>query len=396
MTVRWQKDNRPMRVLFAGGGTGGHMMPGIATAEALERLAPQAEYLFLTTKRDRSMGYAGRLADMPTECIPGARWHGMRNALQFATRSTAALRAALRLFRRFRPHAVVGLGGYSCAAPVAVAKLLGVPAMLFEANARPGRTVRLLGPHVRCVQTQWSGVAEELPGATVLEEGLPVRDRIFGGSRVAALNRFDLSPDRFTLLVMGGSQGALPLNRIVLDVLAGLPAERTSGLQVLHLAGREKVQEARTRELPEQLIYRPMGYLEEMEQGYAAADLVVCRAGGSTLAEISALGLPAVLVPYPHAADAHQHANAEALADARAAACLEQDDGAVQKLARIISDALQDPDRIRRMGDRAWRARKPYAAQTAAEHICRLAGRPLRASANPEAMPDRDTLSSAA
>ena len=277
-----------MRVLLAGGGTGGHMMPGIATAEALDRLVPQGEYLFLTTERDRSMGYAGRLAEMPTEFIPGTRWHGVGEAPRFAIRSAAALHHTLRVFRRFRPHAVVGLGGYSCISPVAAAKLLGVPTMLFEANALPGRAVRLLGPHIRCIQTQWSGMVQELPDTTVLEEGLPVRDRIFGGSRAGALSRFDLSPDRFTLLVMGGSQGALPLNRIILDVLAGLPADVAEKLQVLHLAGREKLDHVRSRELPEQLVHQPVGYLEEMEQAYAAADLVVCRAGGSTEQKVAA------------------------------------------------------------------------------------------------------------
>ncbi|MEF8787652.1 MAG: UDP-N-acetylglucosamine--N-acetylmuramyl-(pentapeptide) pyrophosphoryl-undecaprenol N-acetylglucosamine transferase, partial [Planctomycetota bacterium] len=282
------------------------------------------------------------------------------------------------------------------AVPVAFAGLLGVPAMLFEANARPGRAVRLLGPLVSSIQTQWSDVADQMPGATVIEGGLPVRNRIFGGSCVGALKRFDLSPDRFTLLVMGGSQGALPLNRMMLDVLGGLPREQAEKLQVLHLAGPEKLDEARGRSLPEQLIHRPVGYLEQMEQAYAAADLVVCRAGGSTLAEISALGLPAVLVPYPHAADRHQHANARALAELRGAVCVKQGEGAEQELMRIISDALEDPDRFRRMGARAGRAGKPDAARMAVRQICRLAGRSLDAPAEPAESSNEDTLSSAA
>jgi UDP-N-acetylglucosamine--N-acetylmuramyl-(pentapeptide) pyrophosphoryl-undecaprenol N-acetylglucosamine transferase len=385
-----------MRVLFAGGGTGGHVMPGLATAEALDRLVPDAQYLFLGTERDRRMGYADRLRQVPSECIPGARWRGLTGAHRFAVRSADGLVQTLRVFRRFRPHVVVGLGGYSCVAPVMVAGLLGVPVMLFEANARPGRAVRLLGPHVRCVQTQWTEVTERLPAANVVEDGLPVRGRIFGGSRVGAMSRFDLAPDRFTLLVMGGSQGALPLNRIVLDVLEGLPAEQAGKLQVLHLAGPEKLDEVRGRELPDRLIHRPVGYLAEMEQAYAAADLVVCRAGGSTLAELSALGLPSVLVPYPHAADDHQHANAEALGRAGGAIQLEQGDGSRRSLARIMSDALQDPEKCRSMGRRARQVGRPDAARAAVEQICRLAGRPLKMSAEPQESPDEGTLSSAA
>lgn len=394
--MRWHRDNQPMRVLFAGGGTGGHMMPGLATAEALDRLVPDAEYLFLGTERDRRMGYADCLQQLPAAWISGARWRGLAHAPRFAARSVAALRKTVRVFRGFRPHAVVGLGGYSCVAPVVVAGLLGVPAMLFEANARPGRAVRLLGPHVSCVQTQWSSVAAELPGAKVVEAGLPVRNRIFGGSRVEAINRFDLSPDRFTLLVMGGSQGALPLNRIVLDVLEGLTAGQAATLQVMHLTGPEKLQEARARDLPAELIHRPVGYLEEMEQAYAAADLVVCRAGGSTLAELTALGLPSVLVPYPHAADRHQHANAGALTETGAALRLEQEEAADRELKQVISRALTNRDRFRRMGNRAQRAGQPGAARTAVEQLCRLAGRPLHAQAGPNEPPDEGTLSNAA
>ena len=245
-------------MIFAGGGTGGHVMPGVATAEALGRMVPGSRSLFLSTERDAQMPYSDSVDRFPTAWVPAARCGGLSDLLRFAAVGTAALHRSAHIYRRFRPHVVVGLGGYSSAVPVLAARLMRVPVMLFESNAKAGRAVRLLSRHSQCVQTQWAGLDDRLDGSRVMTGGIPVRERMFRGSRPDAQTRFTLDPDRFTVLVMGGSQGALSLNRLVATALRNLPG-RAEDMQVLHLTGTDHLSEAQKYPLPDELIYRPVG-----------------------------------------------------------------------------------------------------------------------------------------
>jgi len=365
-------------VLFAGGGTGGHLMPGAATAEALRELFPQARCLFLTTDRKAERHCHGAIRGferLRLRCAPSG---GLRGGVRLAGGAFAAAAQALELIRWLRPRVVVGLGGYSCVVPVLVARALGRPTALMESNAVPGRAVRRLAPVVDLVQLQWEAAAAHLRARRVLVCGNPVRARIFRGDRQRALRRFVLHPGRLTLLVMGGSQGALSLNRLLAGALKRLARPprriRPGSLQVLHLTGPDHLAEARRMQVPWCIHYRPVGFLEEMEDAYAVADLVLARAGGSTLAELTALGLPSVLVPYPYATDGHQAANAALLERAGAAVTVQQEGLSAEDLARVLWELLNDGERLRRMAAAARAMGRADAATAFARQLAAMAG----------------------
>ena len=349
-------------------------MPGIATAEALRKVYPDSRCLFLTTRRERECDYGTALGGFETVQAPAARWRGsVPQKLRFAAVALGSLERTIGVLAAVRPHVVVGLGGYGCAVPLLAARALGIATMLFESNAVAGKVVRRLAPVVDCVQLQWALGSTGVRAKRFLVKGNPVRERIFAGRRERSLARFGLSDHRFTLLALGGSQGALSLNRALLATLGRypLPVDR---LQVVHLTGQMHLEEARGFPLPRGLIYRPVGYLEEIEDAYAAADLVVARAGASTLAELTALGLPSVLVPYPHATDGHQSGNAKVLTDGGAAFCIEEAELRTELLGALIGQVISHARLRRAMAERSGRLGNPTAAVQVAGEIIRLAG----------------------
>jgi UDP-N-acetylglucosamine--N-acetylmuramyl-(pentapeptide) pyrophosphoryl-undecaprenol N-acetylglucosamine transferase len=249
--------------------------------------------------------------------------------------------------------------------------------MVLESNAIPGRVVRLLAPLADCVQLQWREAAAHLNARRTIVTGNPVRSALFDASPAAARRQLGLAEDRLTLLVMGGSQGALPINRLVDSALRHLAENATSGLnrlQILHLTGPDHLRAACRTPVTEELIYRPVGFMDRIELAYAAADVVLGRAGGSSLAEVTALGLPSLLVPYPHAADGHQAANARILARSGAAAVLRQNQLTAARLADIIRDLADRPSWLRSMGEHARTLGRPDAAQRVAFELARMGG----------------------
>jgi UDP-N-acetylglucosamine--N-acetylmuramyl-(pentapeptide) pyrophosphoryl-undecaprenol N-acetylglucosamine transferase len=362
-----------LRVMFAGGGTGGHVMPGLATAEALRELLPGTRALFLTSGRDAEQRCWGAVEGFETAQVPATPWRGLRNKALFGLRSAAAAERALRVFGRFRPHVVVGLGSYNCVVPVLVARGLGRPAVLMASDVIPGKAVRALAPVVDRVLVQWEAARPHLATRRVTVTGNPIRRRLHHATRHGARQRLGLSQHKCTLLAMGGSQGALAVNEALYDTLPRL-ASHAEWLQVLHLSGPDNLHLAIQRTISAPLSMHVRGFMDRMEDAYAAADFVLCRAGGSTLAEITALGLPSILVPYPHHKDHHQSANARVLQNAAAAVVIEQKDLSPSRLATSIR-SLTDNAALRGwMGRRARELARPLAARNAAVEIARLAG----------------------
>jgi len=366
-------ENGSLRVLFAGGGTGGHVMPGAATAEAIARLAPGSRCLFLSSARASEQSCRRALAAFETTPMPDTPFDGPAAAALFPWRAVRAAGHVLGVLRAFRPHVIVGLGSYNCFVPVLAGRALGIPTAAFESNAVPGRAVRLLAPLADRVLLQWSVPPRLLRARCALVVGTPVRRRIFTGHRLEARRRLGLSARGCTLLVMGGSQGALALNEALSGALRSLEPGAT-GLQVLHLTGPAHIAGAQRDRIGGRITYRPIGFLERMEDAYAAADFVLCRAGGSTLAELTALGLPAILVPYPHAADDHQSANAAVLAQASAALVIAQEELTPRRLADAVGSLAVDQPLRARLGRNARRLGRPRAALFAAAELARMAG----------------------
>ncbi len=361
-----------MRVVITGGGTGGHISPGLAIAEALTERMPEMQVLFIGGN-----GLERRL-------VPEAGWPFARVAARqvprgLNLRTPWALTVlgvggvqALYLLSRFRPHVVVATGGYAAAPVGGAAAMLRIPVVIQEQNLVPGTTNRVLGRWARRVSVPHAMVSRYFPGKAVVT-GVPVRKGALGGDRLRGARRFGLAPGDPTLLVLGGSQGAQSLNAAVLDMLPQLRDGPT--LQIVHQTGT--AHEAwvraqlthREKSLPAGLRYVVVPYIEAMGDAYACADLVLCRAGFGTLSELTANGRPAIIVPYPFAAGGHQEPNARLLERAGAAHVLLDRDLSGAQLAQVITRLVGDPLHLRAMAEASRALGCPDAAGRVAELV---------------------------
>ena len=322
---------QPRTFLFAGGGTGGHLFPGVAVALELQRREPNARLLFVGSERELEQTILARHGlehrSLPVESLRELTRHPWR----FATRNWTAWRAARQLMRDEQPSAVVGLGGYASAPLVWQAARVRCPVVLLEQNVIPGRTTRWLSRSASLVCTSFAETRDRLPrGARVEVTGNPIRREIaeFASQKATA------STAPRELLVLGGSQGADSLNEAVVAALRLLDEAR-SGWRVVHQTGPRQVETIRRAyaELSLDAVVEP--FFDDMLARYRAASLVVSRAGATTLAELACCGLPMILLPYPHAADDHQRANARVYESQGAAICVNHLASTEQTAARL-------------------------------------------------------------
>ena len=361
------------RIAFAGGGTGGHLMPGVTVARAVAERMPEAEIVFFGTQgglEQRIVAQHGfRLEQIKTR----KRKSGWRHLPMFAIRSIGSLISAHFAVGRFEPDVIVGLGGFGCVFPALSGMLRGTPIVLLEQNVLPGRANRLLSRWARTIECQWEESARYFKeGRPVRFSGNPVRDEIFPGRREARYDFFGFSPDRKTLLVTGGSQGALSVNELFVGALKRYD-EMADRIQVIHCAGEVSVDMVKSAYASSVMPHYVCSYLEDMGAAYAIADLVIARAGGTTIAELTAAGLPAVLIPLPTAADDHQRLNAEAMGDHGAAIVAHQKDLTPDGLFETVQSLLSDEKRLGEMKGNARAMGKPKAMADIAERICKIA-----------------------
>ncbi len=365
---------QPVRVMIAGGGTGGHIIPALSIGEALKQRNPATELLFLGSDRgiEREMiGEAGhRLEEFPVRGLPRRPdADSFRNALAMFR----AYRRIRRLIDEFKPGVLVGTGGYVIVPAVIAAWRAKVPVVLQEQNSVPGRANRFLARFAREIHIHFAESRRYFKGRGRLRlSGNPVRVKISEGRALKTLSRLRLFSDRRTVLILGGSQGAHSLNVAFMDMLPRFRGDRT--VQFVIQTGKEDyeaVQEA-VRASGVRAVVRP--FFNEMEELYGIANLVVGRAGAMTISEISACGLASILVPYPHAMDDHQTANAEALAGKDAAVILRDAELTADRLAEEIRKLLADPARLRGMARNAFALSRPDAAKRIAEAVEKLGG----------------------
>jgi UDP-N-acetylglucosamine--N-acetylmuramyl-(pentapeptide) pyrophosphoryl-undecaprenol N-acetylglucosamine transferase len=341
-----------MRMVVAGGGTGGHLFPGLAVAECVAG-ADAASVLFVGSAYgiEARVIPQTRFAFRPIP-IRGLRGRGWRGALQLAAQLPAALVRAWRIVGAFRADVVVGVGGYASVPVVVAAWLRRVPTVLLEQNAHPGMANRVLARLARRVCTTFAEAGAFFPADKVVLTGNPVRP--FPAPAPTARSGF-------TVLVFGGSQGAHRLTEAMADAAAAL-RDAVPGLRIIHQTGAADCDALRQRYASLAMAADVREFIDDMGAAYHAADLVVCRAGATTVAELTTLGKPAILVPYPFAADDHQRANASVLA-ARGAGILMLDralSGA--GLAQTIIELARDRARLAAMGDAARALGVPDAA----------------------------------
>ncbi|MDE2665716.1 MAG: undecaprenyldiphospho-muramoylpentapeptide beta-N-acetylglucosaminyltransferase [Acidobacteriota bacterium] len=364
--TRQPAEDGELRLLIAGGGTGGHLYPGIAVARALARRFPEAEVQFVGSGRPleaRILKEAGyRLNRLPVSGLKGV---GRIDLIRGILKLPRSLWAAWGIVRRFRPTVVLGVGGYSSGPPVLVASLAGVPTLLHESNAQPGITNRLLSPFCRKVTVAFPECETFFRGKAVLT-GTPVRPEF--------LARPTRPPERpFVLLIFGGSQGARAINRAMVDALEGL-RPHLGQMHFIHQTGEHdfvRVEQA-YREAEARALVRP--FFTDMPSQFPKAHLVVCRAGAATLGELAAARKASLLVPFPGATDNHQLRNAESLAAAGAAEVIPQDELSGRLLARRVEHYLGHPEELERMEARSGRLARPDSARKIVELIGHLAG----------------------
>lgn len=351
-------------VMIIAGGTGGHVFPALAVAEVLVRQSIPVIWVGTPVGLEARVVPAAGIA-FETVTVRGLRGNGVTGWLKAPWMVARALIQTLVLLRRHRPRVVLGMGGYVTGPGGIAARLSRLPLVIHEQNAIAGLTNRMLS---RLAVRVLTGLDATFPGGSrVTFTGNPVR------TAVTALS--DEAPRRASqdlrVLVIGGSLGARTLNRVVPAALAALlPAERP---EVMHQAGERSLDIARTayREAAVQADVQP--FIDDMAAAYRDADLVVCRAGALTVSELAAVGRAAIFVPFPHAVDDHQTANAGFLVNAGAARMIPEEDLTAERLASVLRELLADPDEREAMASNAWRLGRPRAAEQVAG-ICLEAG----------------------
>jgi len=357
-----------LAVVIAGGGTGGHLYPGVAVAREMQRQRPDTVVTFAGTARGIESRVVPR-EGFELDLIRSAGLKGKSMAARLKGVALLPLSAldAWRLLSRRRPRLVVGVGGYSSGPVVALAALRGIPTLLLEQNAVPGLTNRMLARVVRAAAVTYEQTLPYFRGKGFVA-GNPVRAGFLQPASSSSAPRAALG-----VLIFGGSQGAHAINVACVEAAPKLAASPT-GLAVTHQTGERDLALVRTGYERAGLVARVEPFLYEMDREMKAADLVVCRAGATTLAEIAASGKPSILVPLPTATDDHQRKNAEVLAKAGAAEVIDQRDLSGNRLAVMIFALASDPDSRERMSDAARSLARPDAARVIASRALALAG----------------------
>ena len=363
--------------IFAGGGTGGHVYPGLAVAAELREMCPTAKVVFACSNRpiDRKIldptPYA--VVVQPVRPLPSPRrpaeWFG------FLRTYLASAAQARQMVADLRPAGVLGLGGFAAGPVVCRAAKAGVRTGLLNPDAVPGKANRMLARRVEAIFTQFAATTEHFAAAVrpkVHAVGCPIRREFASPDRAEAVRHFGLLPDRKTLLVNGGSLGAASIND-ALACFAGDLDELAGTWQLLHVTGPAKSAPASAADAPARALHVcTLEYCQRMDLAYAAADLALSRAGAGTIAELTATATPAVLMPYPYHADQHQRLNARPLADAGAAAIVDDaKDGPAnaRRLRDVLLPILRQPDRLAGMQQASGTIRRADAAERVARWL---------------------------
>lgn len=370
-SARPRHDRRSLRILIAAGGTGGHLMPALALAQELTARSA-CEFLIVGSPRESERQLRALVPYPAVEITAGAlAGRGLAGKLRTAAGLLPSVVRALRHLRAFRPDLVVATGGYVCGPTGIAAWLARVPLLVLEQNAEPGITTRALRPLARAVAVSFQETARALGGKAVLT-GNPIRATLPAAKARDGRAAEAAGGRRVRLLILGGSQGAHGLNAMVEAALPHL-ADTDVGLKVVHQSGLRDVAALSAAYAHHAIPATVVHFITNVGDAYAQADLVCARAGATTIAELTYCGLASVLVPYPHAAGAHQHANARALERAGATVVVtEGDDGA--PLAEAILQLATDPVRRGTIAAAAAACGRDDAAAAVADLALRLIG----------------------
>jgi UDP-N-acetylglucosamine--N-acetylmuramyl-(pentapeptide) pyrophosphoryl-undecaprenol N-acetylglucosamine transferase len=371
----------PPTILLAGGGSGGHLYPGVSVAEVLGKLLPEVRPIFLCTQRpiDADILEPTGYEYVPQPIVPPVRSVG--GLLRFWNAWRATQDQVRTLIAERRPAAVLGLGGYAAGVAVKLASAANVPTAILNPDVVPGKANRYLMKFVRSVCCGFDATKQHVAKnqqAKLTTTGCPVRREVLQRpDRRAAAERLGLDCRLSTLVITGASQGAATVNEAVLELLIRLKRDGSTlqGWQVLHLAGKDHAEAVRLKYRDLALPARVIDFTPAMSDVWSVADLAVSRSGASSVAELTACGVPSILMPYPFHKDRHQTANAQVLADAGAAVLLDDLKNADQNAAALrphVEGLLYDAPRRRTMAEAATKLARPDAADAVARVIEQL------------------------
>ncbi|WP_366924819.1 undecaprenyldiphospho-muramoylpentapeptide beta-N-acetylglucosaminyltransferase [Metallumcola ferriviriculae] len=365
-----------MRVLFSGGGTGGHIYPALAVSGALTKDYPGVELLYVGTP----YGLESKLVPregirFKTVNVSGLKRKLSLDTIVWAGQTTGAAAQAVKLLKEFRPDVVVGTGGYVCAPVILAAAVLRVPSILHEQNAFPGKTNRWLAPFAQKILVNFAESKQYFgrQRGKVITTGLPVRREIIDISRKKGAEILGVSPDRLTLMVVGGSQGAKSINQAVLPLAAKVAANPR--LQLIWATGESQYDWVIERLQQDGIKSGQVGnitikpYLHQVAAALATADLIISRAGATFLAEITARGIASILVPYPYATDNHQEYNARSLVKKGAALMVADEELSKGILVDKVEDLLSKRKVLETMSQSSQKCGKPEALEQIVKEI---------------------------
>ncbi|WP_446010130.1 undecaprenyldiphospho-muramoylpentapeptide beta-N-acetylglucosaminyltransferase [Candidatus Electrothrix sp.] len=353
-----------MRIIITGGGTGGHLFPGIALATALQQKYSDCKILFIGTQRqlDQKVLTGFSFQQESIACM-GLKGMGLKHRIKSLLRLPVALLESWKIIKDFQPDLVFGVGGYVTGPVLLAARLRSVPTCIHEQNSIPGLANRMISRFVSRIFVSIPG-EYPFPKGKIVVSGNPVRQEILAAAEGRQQESNGKTKDRpLTLLVMGGSLGAHRINMLMLDVVTQLDEQQKNAVRLIHQTGTADKEKVRDGYASAGVRAEVSAFFTDMASLYTQADLVLARAGATSLAEVSVMGLPAVLIPYPYAADDHQVRNAEYYVAGGGAVMYRESELDAEKLAKILSQLLGAIDKLQLMADSMKKMGQPEATR---------------------------------
>lgn len=363
-----------MKIIVSGGGTGGHIYPALTLIDAIKSKRPDAEFLYVGTQKGLEADIVPKagINFIALKLEGGLERHFTLANISRAANAIWSIKHASDIVKDFKPNAVVGTGGYVCGPILLAASLMKVPTLIQEQNAVAGVTNKILSKFVNKIAVGTRDALKNFPAEKTVYTGNPIRSAVLDAKKSDGLKEFGFTDDKPIVLISGGSRGARSINNAMIDVLKS--AAQKNSAQFLHVTGKGEF-DAVTEKLFDVLDapnIKVVPYLYNMPRAMAMADLAIFRAGATGLAELTARGVPSILVPYPFAAENHQEFNARSLVEAGAARMILNKDLTAEILSATIDELLSSPDTLKKMSQASLSLGKPHAADEIAELILAL------------------------
>lgn len=365
-----------MKIIVSGGGTGGHIYPALTLIDAVKNKLPDAEFLYVGTKQGLESDIVPKAGINFTALSleGGFERHFALENIKRAADAILSVKRARAIIKDFQPNVVVGTGGYVCGPILLAAALMKIPTLIQEQNAVAGITNKILAKFVNKICVGTEPALKNFPADKTVYTGNPIRTEVLTAKRADGLNEFNFTAEKPVVLISGGSRGARSINNAMIDVLLNAK----DNAQFLHVTGKGEFDSV-TQKLKDGGFnfdnpnIKIVPYLYNMPQAMAMADLAIFRAGATGLAELTARGVPAILMPYPYAAENHQEFNAKALVKVGAARMILNKDLNAEILSQNLNELLENPDELKSMAAASLSLGKPQAADDIANLILELA-----------------------